>query len=451
MATAIMAEAVDPSAAADGGAIHHIRDDSTGGDCPQVGIWQPATLTCTLTTDSVDKFVIDDDYITLDGAGHSITGTGPDDPANFVEGPDGGGDAIQIFSKTGVTIKNIDFNRFDYSVHLDHTSHSTVHNISSSNTGLAGVSLSYSSYNTITGNTISNQRVNTGICIGYTSTNNLIEENDILDSAYGIYVHDFGTGNIISGNSLTRCGESLTFWNRDSGNEVAGNDISGGNIGIYIHSQSNGITVQENLLAANAVGLLIENASGNTIVHNSFRDNVLHISTSRAAGNSFSQPAPDGGNYWSGHGPVEGCADANIDGFCDLSYLAEGVTDSLPWVRDRGWICNKPALIVEVGLSYWGSFADYERRLLSVDWTIRNRGPENAYDIYLTGNQSTNGVLLETPVPALIGTLPGGASVPFRLRFYTPESVMSFRSVLQADATDLCGTTYSYPQPRVAP
>lgn len=61
--------------------IIHILDDGFGGDCNSLGwAWNADTKTCTMgndiTTEGFDAIHIESDGVTLDGAGHSVTGNG---------------------------------------------------------------------------------------------------------------------------------------------------------------------------------------------------------------------------------------------------------------------------------------------------------------------------------------------------------------------------------------
>src|SRR3990170_8166820 len=79
---------------------YSIRDDATGGDCYLIGNWDSETKTCTLTGDLYEAIQIDSDYITLDGNGHTITGTT--------------GIGILLYMRTAVTVKNINVRNFGY-------------------------------------------------------------------------------------------------------------------------------------------------------------------------------------------------------------------------------------------------------------------------------------------------------------------------------------------------
>ena len=72
LAVAVMAVLFVASALAQGE--HSVPTDTS------IGEWNPVTRTYTLTTDVYESIVIDEDNLTLDGAGHTVThesGGGP--------------------------------------------------------------------------------------------------------------------------------------------------------------------------------------------------------------------------------------------------------------------------------------------------------------------------------------------------------------------------------------
>jgi len=85
---------------------YHINIDTLfgppGGDCNAIGTWDAPSKTCTLTTD-VNRdgnrtIAIEDDGITLDGAGHKVIGVGSDDGV--------------YTDMSNVTVKNLDVSGF---------------------------------------------------------------------------------------------------------------------------------------------------------------------------------------------------------------------------------------------------------------------------------------------------------------------------------------------------
>ena len=112
-----------------------IHDDG-GGDCTgEVGTWNQDTLTCTLINDlEFFNIVINSDGITLDGAGHSLTGFG-------IERCGEGFIGIRSDTISGATIKNITVSEFDVGIDLFETSHYTVKDSNISNNCDAGIVL----------------------------------------------------------------------------------------------------------------------------------------------------------------------------------------------------------------------------------------------------------------------------------------------------------------------
>ncbi|MBE0429572.1 MAG: right-handed parallel beta-helix repeat-containing protein [Thermoleophilia bacterium] len=409
----------------------HIRDDAAGGDCFKAGVWDAGTKSCTLTGDFSGKFVIESDGVTLDGAGYTVTGAGPDDPADFVPGPDGGGDAVYVYRRTGVTIKNIFFTRFDYSVNLVESSNVTVTGITSSLSGLAGISLEGASGNVLAANTISNPGINTGICVGYGSTGNTITGNTISDSARGIYLHTLSDGNAITYNSLTGNDWGLTLFEADSGNLLQGNIVSGGIHGIYLNDESNDAIVRNNTISGAGTGIRLENVTGAAVYHNNFLDNAIQAQMIGSGANSFNRPAPEGGNFWSEHGSEGGSCGGG--GVCDAPYQFDGCRDNRAWGSKDGWAYLLPPPGQALGSSYWASYGDYAMRLLSVDLRAAWAG-STAADQVAGMISGINGLNLASLAPE------GGSPVRgMVLKSRVPGGMVMFRPYVFPGAGDSCG------------
>jgi parallel beta-helix repeat protein len=316
-----------------------IRDDSTGGDCGQVGTWSAASKTCTLTADVEGKFIIESDGVTLDGNGHSVTGTGPENPDDYVWGSDGGGIGVHIKGTDGVTVRNAVFSRFDDSIKIDHSNATTVTGITSSLSGMAGVSFDHGTKCTISANSFSiPAKQSTGICMGYESTGNTITSNTVKGYELGIYLHTLSTGNVLSNNNLVDNKWNVTFFEQDGENTVSGNKISGGEIGIYLHDRSDNIIIRSNTISGADKGIFLEEVSGAVVHSNSLLGNTVQAEATGGESNSFGLPSPTGGNFWSDYAsPENGCSDIDANGFCDAALITSGIEDPAPWLRDKGW------------------------------------------------------------------------------------------------------------------
>ncbi len=87
-----------------------IADATNGRDCTKIGIWDGDTKTCTLTTDVAETIEIQSSGITLNGAGHTLSGS-----SNLTAGvliPSAGP------AKENVIIKDLIIDGFKYGIYL---------------------------------------------------------------------------------------------------------------------------------------------------------------------------------------------------------------------------------------------------------------------------------------------------------------------------------------------
>ena len=93
--------------------------NGSGGDCPAIGTWNAGSLTCTLNRDVTVSgsagIEITANNITLDGAGHTVTGDGATNAAG-----------IEAGSNTGITIKNSIVQHFQDGIYFGFTGSSTI-------------------------------------------------------------------------------------------------------------------------------------------------------------------------------------------------------------------------------------------------------------------------------------------------------------------------------------
>ena len=154
-----------------------IKDDATGGDCTSIGRWNHTTKTCRLTTDlSLRTFgnaiEIDSDGITLNGNGHTITGTDypPDkDDTDCCVG-------VSAYLRTGVTIINLNVNNFSAGIRLGSCDDCTVARNNVSNNHGDGIDFWRASNSTFILNTANSNGLN-GISLDVYSNNNALVFN----------------------------------------------------------------------------------------------------------------------------------------------------------------------------------------------------------------------------------------------------------------------------------
>ncbi len=108
-----------------------------------------------------------------------------------------------------------------------------------------------------------------------------------------------------------------------------------------------------------------------------------------------------------------------------------------------------PNLNLAQNRSYWGSYADYVNRDLSVDYSVANTGGDatNLQVVYLA---ASNGVLPSTGTPMALGSLAGGSTIPVTIHYLVPPAVASFRATTYVTCNDPAGGAYSFPGPALA-
>lgn len=101
-------------------AVKRISNSASGGDCASIGVWDAAVKRCTLTTDIVatgsNGIDITSDGITLDGNGHTLTGS----PGNYY--------GVTITMRTGISVKNLIITGFKTGMYLTFASNNTIFN-----------------------------------------------------------------------------------------------------------------------------------------------------------------------------------------------------------------------------------------------------------------------------------------------------------------------------------
>jgi len=168
-----------------------------------IGTWNEDETIYTLAKDFTEGLVIVQSNFILNGGDHTITGAGS-------------GWGISLSDKTGVTVKNVTVQNFDYGIRLSNSSNLnevSCNTVSNNGTNaMGGICLYQANGNVIKGNTISNNY--NGIVL-QTSYNNKVYNNNFLNNtkrqAYVISL-DATSGNLfnldipIGGNYLSDWG-----------------------------------------------------------------------------------------------------------------------------------------------------------------------------------------------------------------------------------------------------
>lgn len=123
-----------------------IKDDPIGGDCASIGDWDVSSKTCTLNIDINQTIQIDNDNVTLDGSGQTLTGTWQ------IVG-------VYLYKRTGVTIKNLNIEKSAVGIQVRESNNNTfIGNTLDSNSAYGMVFYPSSNNNTVTKNTFSHNR-----------------------------------------------------------------------------------------------------------------------------------------------------------------------------------------------------------------------------------------------------------------------------------------------------
>jgi parallel beta-helix repeat protein len=309
-------------------------------------------------TDYVNgSIIIEKNNIMIDGAGHTIRGSGnitnifgqvwPNDSPNLETG-------FTVVGRTHVTIQNLTITDFVVPFCLSNSSYITIQNNKLTYNG-QGVRLYNSSNTSILQNELDTS-METGVMADPFSHYNIISENKIIGSNQAILI--YSSNNTISGNVLED-GINILY---GMYNTIVGNTISGSVFGIELYDSSFNL-VSRNSLVKNEYG--IWGGSNNTIFENNIQENVVGINSaynSLIYRNNFinnteqidfidypphSIPAPNAdvwdngtqGNYWSDYNGT----DANGDGIGDTPYMPyPNNTDHYPLISPINTSMSSP-------------------------------------------------------------------------------------------------------------
>lgn len=362
-----------------------IKDDASGGDCLNIGLWNSTSKTCTLESDLNKPIVISSDNVTLDGSGHKILGSGESLlPGQSVSAGSAG---VFIKGRSGVTVKNLLVENFFAGIATQSSTNTTVESNTVKNNQY-GIWVE-GSVDPILNNNVVEQNQSFGIYFLLKSVRATLTGNEMNNNGKDLYLygtltlggvgHEIDESNIVNGkkvfyfenlqdeifnkmdmgvfycvsclnvivkNTIIENKNENSIYLLNTDNSVFENlSVSGGSFGIRIvNSHNNTFTGSD--LSGNLVAVVLKSgSSGNSFYRNNFYNNeIADVWDESEAVNSFSQPMPLGGNYWGKFDEAgEGCSDADGNLICDNSLEIKGVpdgvagTDLLPWTERNAW------------------------------------------------------------------------------------------------------------------
>ena len=252
---------------------------STSGVSATVGAMS-ITSDTTLTEDHSGSITIDANNVTLDCAGHTITGTGTDESA---------GTGISIDSRTGVTVKNCNVTQFSQGVGVGQST---------------GIVLSDNSAN---GN-------GEGITVGSSSatvTNNTANDNN----SWGFILAGAAAGSTLTGNAANNNATIGFALGDTSGNELDSNHATGNDTNFDLGGSNNN-TLTNNVAEGPGAGFALGDDTNNNTL-----DGNTAIGTSGASswGSSVGFTVHGADNLSSGNTFTGNSALGTVRGFADLT------------------------------------------------------------------------------------------------------------------------------------
>jgi len=190
-------------------------------------------ITYTFTDNIYDSIVVERDNIVVDGAGYTVQGEGSETGGAFELYI-----GIKLSYGNNVTVKNVEVTDFAFGIFLVYSSNNTLTGNTASNNAHDGIRLERSSNNTLAGNTVSyNER--SGIHLD-SSSNNVLAGNNASNNGDGIYLWD-SRDNVFAGNTAS-FNNRYGIWVRSGNNVLSSNTASNNEYGIYLSSSNNNLS-----------------------------------------------------------------------------------------------------------------------------------------------------------------------------------------------------------------
>jgi len=93
----------------------------------------------------------------------------------------------------------------------------------------------------------------------------------------------------------------------------------------------------------------------------------------------------------------------------------------------------------------WKSYADYENRLLTVDFKVSNQSGAPVNAVSVTSIAASGGVEAIASLPIMLGSIPAGGSVPLPVVYRVPPGITLFNTLLTGSGIDADGIEFKLP------
>jgi len=318
-------------------------------------------------------------------------------------------DGIALYSSSSNTLSNNNVSEnICLGIYLEDSSSNTLENNTASNNAADGIVLDYSDENMLSNNIansnnwngINLEGSNGNVLINNAASNNavngitlgILEEEEVIGSSYNMLINN-------EVNSNNECGIYLDY--SSDNNTLSNNYVLDNGDGIFLYFSCNN-TLTGNTATSNELGIYLSSSSDNSIYNNYFNNtnnayfegtNTGNIwDTTKTAGSNIVGGSYLGGNFWAtptGKGFSQTHDDADGDGICDLDYdLGGGNIDYLPLVlpsspktSENGDDVDIPVIIPEdsdessENIVITETSQQYVQKGVSVNYVFQN--PEN--------------------------------------------------------------------------
>jgi len=311
-----LADNIKPAKSEWTGAVYIRADGSIEPSDAPIMTFDNVTYILTGNITGKKAIIVERDGITIDGAGYTISVS---DTSLYGEAI-----GINLTQRRAITIKNINIQvtGTGYGIYLKSSSLSRV--LNSSVIVYAGskltpaIYLEDSSGNIISSNRIMGESAAVGIHLYFSNNNtirsnsidcesegiyieeaccNVISDNIVKNSHYGMYVCEYANDNIILHNNVSYCDYGIYITDFSNNNTISYNIVSQCSKGIFLDTEN--CIISYNNITKNGFGIYTAlRSSRNRIYHNNFIDNAVQA-YSYDSENWWDNGYPCGGNYWS--------------------------------------------------------------------------------------------------------------------------------------------------------